>query len=153
MDRTLLLSQGYQPVRIISWRRAICMSFLGKVEVVSTHPGREIRTVSRSYPAPAVVRLIRHYRVGPQVVRFSRRNVYLRDRFVCQYCGERFPERELTLDHVTPRSRGGVTSWGNVVACCGVCNRKKGNQTPQQANMPLLHELSLIHISEPTRPY
>ena len=137
---TLLLSQGYQPVKIISWRRAMCMSFLGKVEVVSTHPGREVRTVSRSYPAPAVVRLVKHYRMGPQVVRFSRRNVYLRDRFICQYCQQRFSERELTLDHVVPRSQGGPTSWTNVVASCGSCNRKKGNRTPEQARMPLMHE-------------
>lgn len=134
---TLLLSQGYQPVKVISWQRAICMSFLGKVEVVTTHPEREIRTVSTSFPAPAVVRLLKHYRMGPQVVRFSRRNVYLRDRFLCQYCGDEFLERELTLDHVIPRAQSGRTHWENVVSACSGCNRRKGNRTPEQANMPL----------------
>lgn len=134
---TLLLSQGYQPVKVISWQRAICMSFLGKVEVVTTHPEREIRTVSTSFPAPAVVRLLKHYRMGPQVVRFSRRNVYLRDRFSCQYCGAEHVERDLTLDHVIPRAQKGRTNWENVVAACSGCNRRKGNRTPDQAGMPL----------------
>lgn len=137
---TLLLNQGYQPLKVICWRRAICMSFLGKVEVVSNHPHQEIRTVSTSYPKPAVVRLLTHFRMGPHLVRFSRRNVYLRDRFVCQYCGDRFHERDLTLDHVVPRAQRGRTSWDNVVASCGPCNRRKGSRTPAQANMPLLNE-------------
>lgn len=142
---TLLLTQGYQPLKVISWQRAICMSFLGKVEVVTTHPDREIRTVTQAYSAPAVVRLIRAHRVGPHHVRFSRRNVYLRDRFMCQYCHSRFPERDLTLDHVMPRSRGGRTSWTNVVACCVPCNRFKSNKTPDEAGFRLL--------SRPSKPF
>jgi 5-methylcytosine-specific restriction endonuclease McrA len=142
---TLLLTQGYQPLKVISWQRAICMSFLGKVEVITTHPKREIRTVSYVFPAPAVVRLVRSHRIGPHHVRFSRRNVYLRDRFLCQYCHARFPERELTLDHVVPRSRGGRTEWANVVACCVPCNRGKGNKTPDEAGLRLL--------SLPSKPF
>ncbi len=135
----MLLTQGYQPLKVISWQRAICMSFLGKVEVVTTHPGREIRTVATAYAAPAVVRLVRAHRIGPHHVRFSRRNVYLRDRFSCQYCHTRFPERDLTLDHVVPRSRGGRTAWNNVVACCVPCNRGKGSKTPSEAGLDLLN--------------
>ncbi|MEE9386597.1 MAG: HNH endonuclease [Nannocystaceae bacterium] len=133
---TLLLNLGYQPIKVISWRRAVCMNFLGRVEVVSDHDV-EIRTVSSSYPVPAVVRLLHHTRVGPRVVRFSRRNVYLRDRFTCQYCGRRFAERELTLDHVVPRSRGGRMEWSNIVAACVPCNGRKGRRSPEQVGLCL----------------
>lgn len=140
---TLLLDQGFQPLRVIPWRRALCMHFVGKVEVVSLHEW-EIPTVSRTYPAPAVVRLLRHVRARPLYVRFSRENVYLRDRHQCQYCGKKCGPRELTLDHVIPRSRGGKTTWKNVVTACVDCNRRKGRATPEQAGMPLR--------TVPTRP-
>ncbi len=134
--RTLVLDSGYQPLRIIGWRRAICMSFLEKVEVLA-HSAFEIPTPARSYPTPAVVRLLGQLRVRPQVVRFSRRNVYLRDEHRCQYCEVVFPASELTLDHVVPRVAGGKTSWTNVVAACRPCNRSKGGRTPEQAGMSL----------------
>jgi 5-methylcytosine-specific restriction endonuclease McrA len=134
--RTLVLDAGYQPLRIIGWRRAICMSFLDKVEVLA-HYAFDIPTPSHSYPTPAVVRLLGQLRVRPQVVRFSRRNVYLRDDHRCQYCGVVFPAAELTLDHVVPRVAGGKTSWTNVVAACRPCNRRKGGRTPEQAGLTL----------------
>lgn len=140
---TLLLDQGYQPVKVIPWRRALVLHLLGKVELVTNHRW-SIRTVSRPFPAPAVVRLLRHVHHRPPFVRFSRDNVYLRDGYRCQYCGHAVPPRELTLDHVMPRSRGGATSWANVVVACGECNRRKGQCTPEEAGMPLL--------SRPRRP-
>lgn len=133
---TLLLNQGYQPLKVIPWRRALCMTFLGKVEVVSDHLW-EVATVSRAYPVPAVVRLLKHVRGVPTHVRFSRENVYLRDQHLCQYCGRRFRPRELTLDHVVPRAHGGRTTWRNVVAACVPCNRRKGGRTPEQAGLVL----------------
>ncbi len=135
-SNTLLLDQGYQPIKVISWRRAICMSFLGKVEVLSEYDW-EIGTVRTTYAAPAVVRLLHHVRHGPYRVRFSRQNVYLRDGHRCQYCDGRFSGRELTLDHVVPRSHGGRTTWKNVVAACRECNRDKGGRTPEQAGLTL----------------
>jgi 5-methylcytosine-specific restriction endonuclease McrA len=140
---TLLLDQGYQPLRVIPWQRALVMHMVGKVELVSPHDW-SIRTVSHVFPAPGVVRLLRRIRHVPPTVRFSRDNVYLRDALTCQYCGHRYAARELTLDHVLPRSRGGKTSWRNVVTACGPCNRKKGHKTPDEAEMPLR--------SEPSRP-
>ncbi|WP_255216198.1 HNH endonuclease [Pseudenhygromyxa sp. WMMC2535] len=133
---TLLLDQGYQPLRVISWRRAICMSFLGKVEMVAAHE-RPIYTVDREYAAPAVVRLLGPYRPQQYVIRFSREGVHLRDRYTCQYCKQRLTRRELTLDHVMPRHRGGPTSWENVVTACSPCNLHKGGRTPGEANMRL----------------
>lgn len=134
--KTLVLDQGYVPVKVITWHRALCMSLLEKVEVLASYD-REVRTITRSFQAPAVVRLLAAVRTRPQLVRFSRRNVYLRDNHRCQYCGVVFSDAELTLDHVVPRVSGGKTSWTNVVAACASCNRRKGGRTPEQAGLHL----------------
>lgn len=134
---TLLLDQGYQPLKVIPWQRAVVLHLVGKVEMVTAHAW-SVQTVSRPFPAPAVVRLLRHVGRRPPFVRFSRENVYLRDGYRCQYCGQGLPGGELTLDHVVPRCKGGPTSWTNVVAACTPCNRRKGRHTPEEAGMPLL---------------
>lgn len=134
---TLLLDQGYRPIKVIPWQRAIVLHLVGKVELLGAHAW-SVQTVSRPYPAPAVVRLLRHTGQRPPYVRFSRENVYLRDGYCCQYCGQSLPSRDLTLDHVLPRCKGGQTSWTNVVAACTPCNRRKGHETPEDAGMPLL---------------
>ncbi len=134
---TLLLDQGYQPLKIIAWQRALVLHLLGKVEMVTAHAW-SVHTVSRPFPAPAVVRLLRQIRRRPPFVRFSRENVYLRDGYACQYCAKVLPGRELTLDHVVPRCQGGQTSWTNVVAACVPCNRRKGRGAPKDAGMQLL---------------
>ncbi|MGB1698356.1 MAG: HNH endonuclease [Nannocystaceae bacterium] len=136
-ENTLVLSQGYQPLKVVSWQRAACMGYLGKVEMLRAHPGQFIHTVSEVFPRPAVVRLIHHHRNAPLSIRFSRHHVYLRDGHTCQYCHEEFAEQHLTLDHVVPRAHGGKTTWDNVVTACGRCNRKKKNRTPREARMPL----------------
>jgi len=133
---TLLLDQGYQPVKVIPWQRALCMHFVGKVEVLREHEWA-VLTISRAYPVPAVVRLLRKVIARPLHVRFSRENVYLRDSHRCQYCGIRCGPRDLTLDHVVPRSRGGKTTWRNVVTACVACNRRKGRETPEQVGLSL----------------
>jgi 5-methylcytosine-specific restriction endonuclease McrA len=125
--KTLVLDPGFIPVKVITWRRALCMSLIEKVEVLASYE-REVRTISHSFLAPAVVRLLGVVRARPQLVRFSRRNVYLRDNHRCQYCGDSFSDAELT---------GGKTSWTNVVAACGSCNRRKGGRTPEQAGLHL----------------
>jgi 5-methylcytosine-specific restriction endonuclease McrA len=83
------------------------------------------------------VRVLRRFRRDRLRIRFSRVNIYARDRFVCQYDGRRYPTEDLTFDHVLPRSRGGRTSWENIVTCCVDCNTRKGNRTPQEAGMRL----------------
>lgn len=138
---TLLLDQGYQPLKVIAWQRALVLHLLGKVEMLNTHAW-SVHTVSRHFPVPAVVRLLRHIRHRPPFVRFSRENVYLRDEHRCQYCARFFAPRDLTLDHVVPRCLGGKTTWTNVVAACVDCNRKKGHESPEQAGMPLLNRPS-----------
>ncbi len=119
------------------------MLLLDKVEVLESYDA-VLRSASFRLSVPAVIRLksyVRRHRVRAAL---SRRNIFFRDGYHCQYCRKRFPISELTCDHVNPRSQGGVTSWDNVVAACGPCNRRKGGRTPEQARMKLLNV--------PTRP-
>ena len=142
--QTLILTQGYMPHRVVDWKKAITMSFTGKVEVVETYD-EVVRSVSAAFLLPAVVRLIRPIRRGKPRIRFSRANVFIRDGRRCQYCGVRFETRELTLDHVIPRSRGGTTGWTNIVTACRPCNSAKGDKTLAEARLKLLNE--------PVRPH
>ena len=135
--RTLVLSPGYEPVKIVSWQRAITLLFLGKVEVIEEY-NRDIKSTSLVIKIPAVVRLLAAIRRHKQPVKFSRVNIYGRDRYTCQYCGARKAIAKLTYDHVVPRSAGGKTTWTNIVTACETCNRKKANRTPEQAGMRLL---------------
>ena len=136
---TLILTRGYMPHRIVDWKKAMCMSFTGKIEVVETYE-IVVRSPSRETPMPAVARLTRAIRHRPPKVRFSRVNVLTRDGFACQYCGEQLPARSLTFDHVVPRSKGGRTAWENIVTACRPCNADKGDRTPAQAGMTLRRE-------------
>ncbi len=136
MTHVLLLNATYEPLQVITWQRAIRLLTLGRVEVVE-ESRREIRSVSVVLRLPAVVRLLRWVRPRWQLVKFSRTNVYLRDKFQCQYCGVRGTAEDLNLDHVRPRSLGGLTRWENLVTCCVPCNRKKRNRTPEAAGMRL----------------
>jgi 5-methylcytosine-specific restriction endonuclease McrA len=135
MASTLLLNASYEPMKIISWQRAITLFFLGKVEIVEAYDA-EIRSVATSCPMPSVVRL-RRYARQERRVKFSRTNVYRRDGFACQYCGVQPGAEVLTLDHVVPRARGGLTEWNNIVTCCASCNARKADRTPEQARMSL----------------
>jgi 5-methylcytosine-specific restriction endonuclease McrA len=134
---TLLLSQGYEPIKVISWQRAITLLFLGKVEVLKEYEN-DLHSVSVVIKIPAVVRLLRSFRRHARPVKFSRVNIYARDHYRCQYCGKKANLSDLTYDHVVPRSQGGLTDWTNIVTCCYLCNRKKGGRTPREAGMVLL---------------
>lgn len=141
--RTLLLNSTYEPLLVISWQRATTMLYLGKVEVLRSYDSW-LRSASTRMRTPAVVRLTHFVRRHRARIAFSRRNVFLRDGYRCQYCEAPLPAHDLTTDHVIPRSLGGKTTWDNVVAACAPCNRKKGGRTPGQARMQLLRK--------PTRP-
>lgn len=97
-----------------------------------------IRAVNFEIQVPRVVRLLTFDRVPKQTVRFNRRNIFARDGNRCQYCGKRFPTSELSLDHVVPRSRGGETTWENIVCSCVQCNVRKGGRTPREAHLKLV---------------
>ncbi|OGP76591.1 MAG: HNH endonuclease [Deltaproteobacteria bacterium RBG_16_49_23] len=139
MEWTLLLNSTFEPLRVVTWKKAIIMVMLGKVEVIEEYE-RAIRGICVSIPLPAVLRLNRFIGRKTPIVKFSRQNLYVRDRGVCQYCGTPFEHKELTYDHVVPRSKGGQTEWTNVVTCCTPCNLRKGGRTPEEAGMPLIRK-------------
>lgn len=136
MERTLLLSQGYEPLATISWQRAVSLLTLGKVEVVEEYD-RTLRSTFLVIKMPAVVRLISAFRRHKKRVKFSRHNILARDRWKCQYCGSKVKTHEMTMDHVVPRSQGGTTCWENIVTSCEPCNAAKADRTPEQAKMKL----------------
>ena len=134
--RVLILNASYEPLHVCSVKRAVNLLMHEVVERVEDSQ-RVLRTPSTLFPVPSVVRLKRYVRrPHRQRVAFNRRNVFRRDDQRCQYCGGR--AHDLTLDHVVPRSRGGPTSWENVVACCRGCNARKRDRTPEEARMQLL---------------
>jgi 5-methylcytosine-specific restriction endonuclease McrA len=139
VERTLLLNATYEPLRIVSWQRAVILLIKGKVEVIAAYD-RVIRGVSVSLEHPSVLRLRSRVRVAKRFhhVPFSRANIYLRDKHICQYCGQKLPSSELTLDHVVPASLGGRKVWENIVTCCVACNRRKGNRAPADVGLQLV---------------
>ena len=130
---------SYYPLSLWPWQTAVKAMFLDRVDVVSCYE-REVRSATVALKLPSVIAL-KQFVKPSQFPAFTRFNLFLRDRFACQYCGH---GRELTFDHVVPRAQGGRTTWENVVTACAPCNLKKGGRTPRQARMPL-------HI-EPIRP-
>jgi 5-methylcytosine-specific restriction endonuclease McrA len=136
MENVLLLNASFEPLRVINWKRALTLLFSGKVEVLEEY-GREVHSVSLSVRLPAVVRLLKLIRIKPSGVKFSRQNIYARDRYECQYCGAKPPLHDLTYDHVVPRARGGATDWTNIVTCCIPCNRRKGGKPLEQSGLRL----------------
>ena len=138
-QQTLLLTHWYFPHKIVSWQDAVTLHFLGKADVVVEYDD-EISSPSTTIKMPAVMRLKKKLSRTKRGVKFSRINVYTRDRFTCGYCNTQFPARQLTYDHVTPRARGGRTTWENIVTSCYACNSKKANRTPAEAKMRLSHQ-------------
>jgi len=136
MENVLLLNITYEPLKIINWKKAITLLLLDKVEVIEEY-NREIHSVSFVIKLPSVIRLLKMIRKPKTTIRFSRQNIYARDKYRCQYCKKQFPLEDLTYDHIIPRSRGGKTEWNNIVTCCIQCNRKKGGRSPAEAGMKL----------------
>ncbi len=134
----LVLNYSFEPLHFTNARRAITLLLAGKAEAVEASP-RVLRSPSRAFPLPAVIRLAVYIR-KPFIdrVAFNKKNILRRDGYTCQYCRRR--GERLTVDHVTPRSRGGDTSWTNVVAACLRCNLKKGDRLPHEAGMHLIRE-------------
>lgn len=137
MEQVLLLNMTFEPLGSISWQKAIVLYYKGRVEVVEEYD-RDVRSVSFSFKMPAVVRLLRMAKIRKREhVPFTRSNVYARDHYTCQYCGEPGDHDELTFDHVVPVAHGGRRSWTNIVTACEPCNRQKGGRTPEEAGMAL----------------
>lgn len=141
--RTLVLNADMQPLSwaplsVWSWQQAFVAVMQERVIQVKTYEDINVRSASRAFEVPAVVALKRYRR--RKKVSFTRYHVFLRDEFTCQYCGNHFPAKELTFDHVMPRSRAGLSSWDNIVTSCGPDNLRKANKTPREAGMKLLRK-------------
>ncbi len=135
----LVLNASYEPINVCAARRAIVLVLKG-VAMTEEENGHFLHAARIAIRVPSVIRLLEYRRIPHQTRALSRKNILLRDRNSCQYCGAVLASSELTLDHVVPRSRGGLSTWENLVACCHPCNRRKGNQLPMEANMKLIRE-------------
>jgi 5-methylcytosine-specific restriction endonuclease McrA len=137
MNHVLVLNATYEPLNVVSVRRAVVLLLKEKAEIVEA-AGAWLRSERARLPIPLVIRLVYYVRIPRRFsLPVSRRTVMARDHYACQYCGTQPGKAHLTIDHVLPRSRGGETRWENVVTACGSCNRRKGNRTPDEARMPL----------------
>jgi 5-methylcytosine-specific restriction endonuclease McrA len=150
----LVLNKLYQPIHVTSVRRALTMLYIGTVRAmdrswkiydfktwckIPIDPKDEtIKTPSLIIKIPRIVVLKLYDKIPSVHIRLNRHNVYLRDQYECQYCGRKFKQEELNIDHVIPKSQGGITCWENVVCCCRECNLKKGGRTPEESNMRLI---------------
>ena len=133
MQPVLVLNGTYEAINITSARRALVLVIKGAAVI---EEARDIRA-HREFMVPSVVRLRQYRKVPRRVQVLSRKNIYIRDGYTCQYCGEKFSAVNLTLDHVVPKSKGGLSRWENLVAACQSCNHRKGDRTPEEAGMAL----------------
>lgn len=155
LDRpTLVLNRSWQPVGVAPVSRSLVLLWNDNARVVDPQDYRLytwsdwarlapredepfIQAVRMRLRVPEVVALTQYDRIPANAVTFSRRNIYKRDRYTCQYCGAQPGTEELTLDHVVPRAQGGISTWENCVLACVGCNKRKADRTPEQAGMPL----------------
>jgi 5-methylcytosine-specific restriction endonuclease McrA len=140
----LVLNASYEPINICGARRALVLVLKG-VAKTEEEQGAFLHAARIHMAMPSVIRLLEYRRIPHQTRALSRKNILLRDRNTCQYCSATLPAGELTLDHVQPRSRGGLSTWENLVACCHSCNRRKGNR--------LLHEITDMQLVREPRPF
>lgn len=136
-DPVLVLNANYEPLNICTTKRAIGLVMMGKATMLADGRG-VVRTVSRSFACPSVVRLLYMVHRPRPRVKLTKREIFRRDGYTCQYCGRKMTH--LTIDHVMPRHRGGHHSWHNLVSACPACNRRKGGRTPGEAGMALLNQ-------------
>ena len=155
--RVLVLNASYEPINVCTVRRAAVLILKNRAEILEKSDWA-LHSENLTLARPVVIRLLAYVRIPRDAHRrkITRRAVFARDRWTCQYCGH---ERgNLTVDHVIPRSRGGPSSWENIVTCCAPCNRRKGDRLPKQANMvpsrapKAPNPAIFIHVAAPTIP-
>jgi 5-methylcytosine-specific restriction endonuclease McrA len=148
MAGVLLLNASYEPLTIITQRRALALLLKGRVEAACAE-AIEMPGVAQTLHIPTVIRLRRYINVPRRGVRWNRKAVLQRDQYTCAYCGvqpgqpqrgQTLTRQSFTVDHILPASRGGKNTWGNTVCACPLCNQRKGNRTPHEANMKLRWE-------------
>lgn len=137
----LLLNADNRPSAVLSWQKAIDLILRDVVYVIATYDNWIVRSVSQVFEVPSVL-MLKKWVPNRKRITFNRTNVYIRDRYACQYCSKSVSSggvriSDLTFDHVIPRSKGGLTSWTNIVTACSPCNHKKGDRTPKEAGITL----------------
>lgn len=135
--RVLVLNLDHSPVAVVPVQKAIVLCLLEKANILSTYELLQIRTVDRSFDYPAVIRLTHYKNIPFRGVLLNRNNLFKRDNGECQYCGSK---KHLTIDHIIPKSKGGKTTWSNLITACNRCNVNKGDKTPEQAGLELRSE-------------
>ena len=146
--RVLLLNQTYEPLGTVSIARAVIMTFKDSVFVEEWDAHRVLRSARAEFAVPSVFRRRTYINIRRrrEASNLKRLRIYMRDKFRCQYCGDKKGVAELTLDHILPRSRGGDNSPVNVVTACITCNNRKSNRTPEEARMPLRTSQSALRV-------
>jgi 5-methylcytosine-specific restriction endonuclease McrA len=150
--KCLLLNSDYSPISIIDWKKAIIWHIKSKlnnsygIEIIDFYDNDYIICPNQKMKIPSIAKIKKYVKSCPESVIFSRKNVFLRDDYTCQYCGQKKIISELTYDHVIPKSKwirnksdSNPTSWTNIATACKQCNRRKRNRTPEEAKMPLIN--------------
>jgi 5-methylcytosine-specific restriction endonuclease McrA len=156
-SRVLVLNASYEPINVCTVRRATVLIIKQRAEILE-RADSELHSESLTVPRPVVIRLITYVRIPRDAHsrKITRRAIFARDRWTCQYCGGE--QRTLTIDHVVPRSKGGPSSWDNIVTCCAPCNRRKGDRLPREVGMhprrkPKPPSTTIfVHVATPTIP-
>ena len=140
--QVLLLNASEEVLNVVDWKKAICLLLTGKaIKPTAYNDSYKIRTTKGSFNLPKAIMLLNYVHIPHQNSLPSRKNIFIRDKWSCQYCGYRSKKGcNLTIDHVTPKSKGGDSSWTNLVTACAKCNSKKGNRKPNECNMPLFNK-------------
>lgn len=138
--KTLVLDTSYQPLGTVSWQKAFLLLIKEYVEVVEEYADVVVHSAKQTWKVPAVIRFVKKVFRKNRKMKFSRKNIYLRDRGECQYCAKPVARDDFTWDHVLPRSKGGKSEWENLVLCCIKCNQKKGDKTPEEAGLKLIRK-------------
>jgi len=144
----LILDKRYYPFLIVNYKKSFLMSLRDDINVLVYHPTEHLHTVHYSYPLPVVIQIDEVIDEKIVYVHPSRRLIFIRDDYICQYCGKPVSERNATVDHVIPKSQGGPWSWTNLVTCCEKCNQAKGNQIWQPLNKPKRPEPFIIMLQK-----
>lgn len=131
-NRVLVLNQDYSPMTVCSVERAFLLVYLKKAELLSDVKSKALRTIDATFPYPSVIKINRYVNMPYMGVVLTRQNIFRRDGHKCQYCGGR---KDLTLDHLIPRSKGGKSTWNNLVTACRRCNARKGDYSLDQIDM------------------
>ncbi len=156
-SRVLVLNASYEPINVCTVRRAAVLVLKDRAEILE-RAEHALHAEHFAMPRPAVIRLVTYIRIPRDAHRrkITRRAVFARDRWTCQYCGNE--RSSLTVDHVVPRSKGGSSTWENIVACCAPCNRRKGDRLPKQVNMHPRRKPAppspaiFVHVAAPVIP-